>query len=924
MTHALIVDDQLENRYLLRAMLQGHGYSVTEASNGAEALAEARHAPPDVVISDLLMPVMDGYALLHEWKTDTALNPIPFIVYTATYTEPGDEQAALEFGADAFIIKPAEPESFMARLQQVLTQAQAGLLPERVPPDNPEKGLRLYNHALVQKLAKKAEQLDQRIAQLTAAEAYNHRLTRLYATLSATNQAIVHTADRDALFQAICRIAVERGGFSLAWIGLLDANNGEITPVAWHGASASWFDELRPFSIHGSPRAPVEFALGEQRIYLCNELLNAPQHAAIRSSLRHSGLHSAASLPLMPNGHLIGALTLFAAEAHYFDEQITQLAGEIAHDIAFAIESRQREQQRQQAETRLLANEETLRLNARAVEASANGIIITHIAQPGNPLIYVNPAFERITGYTKAEVLNRSSSFLLGNERDQLGMTEVRNALRERRETQALLRNFRKDGSLFWNDLSIAPVRNAQSEVTHYIGIINDVTERKQYEEQLERQNNQDTLTGLANRNLLHDRTEQAIASASWHGSMVALLFLDLDAFKRINESLGHGFGDTILRTMANRIVACVANRDTVARLGGDEFAILLRDMANMRDISVIAQRILTSIAQPLSIDGREFNLSASMGISLYPTDGKTHDELLRNADTAMYQAKETGRNRFHFYTADLNAQAIERLELEARLRHAANRNQLLLHYQPLKNLHDDRVADVEALLRWQGEDGRLISPADFIPLAEDTGLIVPIGEWVLQAACHQARAWHDMGLEVRVAVNISARQFRDQNLADMIERSLTSTRLPPHRLKLEITESAVMEDAGKAIDILHQLKQLGLAISVDDFGTGYSSLAYLQRFPIDQLKIDRSFVRDVTDHPDSAAIVRSVIGLARNLRLQTVAEGVETEPQRAFLKEAGCDLMQGFLFSRPVPAEQIPALLTGKNRPVHDPLNLR
>ena len=558
----------------------------------------------------------------------------------------------------------------------------------------------------------------------------------------------------------------------------------------------------------------------------------------------------------------------------------------------------------------LRASGETIRLNSRVIEATANGIMITDLLKPGNPILYVNPAFERITGFAATEVVGRSPSFLLGTDTGQLGVAEIKAAIRERREGVAVLRNYRKDGSLFWNELSIAPVRDASGWATHFVGAINDITERKQYEEQLERQNNQDALTGVASRNLLRDRTGQAIAFATRHGRAVALLFLDLDDFRRINDSLGHGIGDAILCAIAERIAGCVRERDTLARLGGDEFVILLTDMASLQDTPLMVSRILRAIDRPVPVENREISVTASIGVSVFPQDGDDYDTLLRNAEAAMYTAKQAGRNTFRFYTADMNEEALRRLNLESGLRKALARDELLLHYQPLVSVEDARIADVEALLRWRGGDGRLISPADFIPLAEETGLIVAIGEWVLQTACRQARRWQQTGRELRVAVNLSARQFRDRNLTEIVRRCLADSGLPPRLLKLEITESAVMENAEEAAGVLAELKALGVGLSVDDFGTGYSSLAYLRRFPIDQLKIDRSFVQDVTRHPDSAAIVQSIIGLARSLRLQTVAEGVETSEQRDFLREAGCDLMQGYLFSRPLPPEELRVLL--------------
>ncbi|RZU38727.1 PAS domain S-box-containing protein/diguanylate cyclase (GGDEF)-like protein [Fluviicoccus keumensis] len=908
MKHVLIVDDHAANLYLLRVLLQGYGFSVEEAANGVAALAAARQRKPDLIISDLLMPVMDGYTLLRAWKADAGLSEVPFIVYTATYTEPQDEQLGLGLGADAFILKPAEPEPFMRRVKEVLARTIRPDQPPQAQTLAKDEGLQLYNEVLVRKLEKRSAQLEQRVAELAASEARILRLNRLYVALSETNQAIVHLRDRQALFEAVCRIAVEHGGFSMAWIGLVDADRGEIVPAAWSGIGQAWLTRV---GLHGERRTPVEIAIGEARDFFCNDLAAEPALAAIHLPLREAGLQTAASLPLRLQGRIVGALTLFAAETAFFDETLKGLVIEMAGDLSFALENQEQEELRLQAELRLRASEEANRLSNRVLESSSNGIVIT---APQPPLLFaiahVNPAFERMTGYRRDEVLGRDPRFLLGNDTAQLGMEEIRAALRENREGEALLRNYRKDGSLFWNELSVAPVRDPAGTVTHYVGIFNDITERKQYEEQLERQNNQDALTGLATRHLLRDRFGQAIAYAAHHERSVAMLFFDLDNFKRINDSLGHAFGDEVLRQTARRLADCVRERDTLARLGGDEFVIILSDMASIQDVPQLASRVLQALNRPLLIGEREIDLSASIGISVYPADGGDYDTLLRNADAAMYSAKEAGRNTFRFYTQGMNAEAMRRLEMETGLRRALARDELLLHYQPLLNLATGRIGDVEALLRWRGKDGGLISPGEFIPLAEETGLIVPIGEWVLHSACDQARRWRQDGLEVRVAVNLSGRQFSDRHLVETVRRALTESGLPPRLLKLEITESAVMRNAEEAVRILEELKALGLEISLDDFGTGYSSLAYLRRFPIDQLKIDLSFVQEITRHPDGAAIVRGIIGLAQSLRLQTVAEGVETVAQRDFLKDSGCDLVQGFLLSRPLPPQELAALL--------------
>ena len=434
---------------------------------------------------------------------------------------------------------------------------------------------------------------------------------------------------------------------------------------------------------------------------------------------------------------------------------------------------------------------------------------------------------------------------------------------------------------------------------------------RRQYAQQLEYHAGHDILTGLPNRALLQDRLNQAIAYASRYCYSVWVLFLDLDRFKFVNDSLGHKAGDIVLKTVAARLQASVRETDTVARLGGDEFVLVLPERIDETLATAVVQRIMDAVAEPLVVEGHEFFLGCSIGVAAYPPDGEDPETLIKNADIAMYRAKESGRNNFQFYTAAMNARLLERLRIESDLRNALDREEFVLHYQPQIDLTNGRTVGMEALIRWQHPTLGMIPPLRFIGLAEETGLIVPIGEWVLRSACSQAMAWQRAGLgNLRLGVNLSARQFAQNDLVQMIAGTLKETGMAPHLLELELTESLVMTDVDRAIGVLDELKKLGVQLSLDDFGTGHSSLSYLKRLPIDALKIDQSFVRDITLTADDAAIVASIISLARNLKRHVIAEGVETHEQLTYLQNHGCNEMQGFYFSQPVPADVFERLL--------------
>ncbi len=555
--------------------------------------------------------------------------------------------------------------------------------------------------------------------------------------------------------------------------------------------------------------------------------------------------------------------------------------------------------------------EDGLQLRQRAIEASANAIILTSAAPPLYPIEYVNPAFERITGYAVADVVGRDCSLLWMDDRDQPEIQELLAAAREKREGHVIMRNYGKAGRMFWSEVFMAPVRDDAGEVNHFVVALYDISATKHYQAELEFQANRDTLTGLANRNLLLDRLRQASAYGERYGHPVWVLFLNLDRFKFVNDTLGHRAGDELLRIVAARLREAVRETDTIARLSADEFVLVLPERSEERLSPAVVQRIMDSIAQPIAIEGYHFVMGSSVGVAAFPTDGNDPDTLIKHAGIAMYRAKETGRNNFQFYTSAMNERAMERLRIEGDLRNALEREEFILHYQPQVDLGTGRVLGMEALLRWQHPELGTVPPVRFIDLAEETGLIVPIGLWVLRTACRQGMEWQRAGLgQVRIAVNLSARQFYQHDLVASITGILAETGLSPDLLELELTESMMMNDVEHAVIILRDLKKIGVHLSIDDFGTGYSSLAYLKRFPIDLLKIDQSFVRDITVDPDDAAIVLSIISLAHSLRLKVIAEGVETEAQLAYLQRHGCDFMQGYYFSRPVPVLECEQIL--------------
>ena len=555
-----------------------------------------------------------------------------------------------------------------------------------------------------------------------------------------------------------------------------------------------------------------------------------------------------------------------------------------------------------------LASEELLQ---RIVHKAAEAIVVVDAQYQ---VVLFNAAAEAIFGCSAAEAVGSSAERFVPARlrdawRDQMARFAANDGSVIRMGDHADLAGLRANQEEFPLEISLSQISDGGAPL--YSAVVNDLSARCRDEARFNALANYDALTSLPNRAMFRQRLQRALVHAQRFNEGLAVLFVDLDRFKIINDTLGHEAGDRVLKAVAERLKRCLREVDILACLGGDEFAVLIERVADTRFVGSVARKLLHTVSELLLVEGQEYQITASIGISTYPADGSDATSLLKNADIAMHRAKERGNNNSQFYAAAMNANSMARLSLETGLRHALERGEFLLHYQPKVDIASGRITGMEALLRWMRPDSGMVSPADFIPLTEETGLIVPIGAWVLRAACECNRAWQRRGMPpLRVAVNLSARQFIQANLVSEVARVLDSSDLAPAMLELEITESMVMDNPERAIQTLRQLKSMGISLAIDDFGTGYSSLGYLKRFPIDNIKIDRSFIKDIPRNNDDAIITRTIVDMTHNLRLRAVAEGVETEAQMAFLRQHGCDEMQGYYFSRPLAEDAFFALV--------------
>ncbi|MDQ5911160.1 MAG: hypothetical protein QG599_3257 [Pseudomonadota bacterium] len=766
------------------------------------------------------------------------------------------------------------------------------------------------------------------------------RLNRIYRMLSNVNQLIVRRKEPEGMLREACQIAVRDGGFLMAWVGMVNLQTGLVRPVVQAGPGADYVAKADITLVGPHSEGPTGIALRTSQTVACNDIANDPAMAPWREAALVLGYRASIALPLAVNGVVCGALNLYAGAVGFFDAEEIALLEELAGDIAYALDIAEADAARLQAEqalrdsrerfrcaieeapfpimihaedgevliTERLRIEERLRQAATVFENTRDGITIT---DANERILRVNQAFCDLTGYTEAEVQGQTPRLLHSGRQDDTFYAALWTSLRETGHWQGELWNRRKNGEIYPELLSISAVKNVAGVVTHYVGIFADLTQAKASEEQLNFLAHYDPLTGLPNRLLFSAQLQHSIDVAQRDGTTLALLLVDLDRFKDVNDSYGHSTGDVLLQQVAERLIRRLRGADAVTRLGGDEFAVLIEHLTQPQDAARLAMEIIGLLSEPwLLANGTEVRLGASLGISLFPEHGQTAEDLLQQADAALYQAKNEGRGHFQYFSAALTQAARQRLELEARLRHALQDGQLRVYYQPQIDIASGRMVGAEALVRWQDPEQGLILPGYFIPIAEETGLITAIGAWVLRETCRQGREWLDTGFRpLTLAVNLSAHQLRHGDLMAVVLQILNDTGFPAEQLELELTESALMQHEMEAITLLQQLRGLGLRLAMDDFGTGYSSLAYLKRFPLDVLKIDKSFIDDLPQQ-DALEIAAAIIAMGHTLGLKVLAEGVETAEQLAFLQARGCDQYQGYLTSRPVPAEAFRALL--------------
>jgi len=929
MAKILVVDDNPATRELLAVMLRQRRHQVVVAADGAEALALVHDQRPNLVICDILMPTMDGFEFVRRLRADRDIASTSIIFCSATFLELEARTLAESCGVTQVLIKPVNPDTFHQSVDKALTQrTDAPSIEDTWTFDR--EYLRLVTEKLIER--------DNRL------EVASHRLS----ALTELNLLLASEREPDALLDQVCRGARELIGSRFAALGVRDLRTGECVRYGTWGIPAEQLEEL--------PRPPMDRGIFAEVLRDRRTLRIAVPRGdptVLGLSRRFPSIQNALIAPIASLNHCYGWVLLadkvggdsFSEE----DERLLSIyaaqAGRIYESgILYAQANRHARQQTLLAQfgQQALASSDSRRLLTEAVEVLQAGLEVPYcemleLTPEGRSLILRvggGPGVDTKEGQSIAAGPGTQGRFVL----DALEPVVVADYQAEprfeapRSVTDAGLRSGvhvvvkGPNGPIGILSVYAPEPRRFAAENVSFQRAIAYVVEtafaRALAEERVNFLAQFNAVTGLPNRSLFLDRLLQTLSQAKRGSSLAAVVVVDLDRFKLVNDTYGYEAGDRLLRIAAKRLIACLQSGDTVAHTGADEFAIVLSTLWTADAAIPVAAQIVQSLSEPFELPQSgvlqhlTVYITSSVGIALYPGDGAEPDELLKHADIAMSRAKDSGRNQYQFYLPQMNERATMRSHLEAGLRIALKREQFLLHFQPKVSLRSGEICGFEALLRWQHPERGLVPPGDFIAILEDTGLIESVGKWVLRTVCEQIRQWQDSALLSRpVAVNLSARQFREKNLDRIVADIITAAGIEPRWLEFELTESILMQDTQQTAATLRNLKALGVGIAVDDFGTGYSSLAYLKRFPLDTLKIDREFVRDCVSDPNDAAIAQSIVSLAHSLSLKVVAEGVETESQLNFLASVGCDEMQGYYFSRPVPEEDCTRMLTDGRR---------
>ncbi|MBS1191883.1 MAG: response regulator receiver modulated diguanylate cyclase/phosphodiesterase with sensor(s) [Rhodocyclaceae bacterium] len=923
----LIVEDSPTQAELLRFILERHGFRTDLAANGREALQSLARQRPRMIISDILMPEMDGYALCAAVKADEKLKDIPVMLLTAL-SDPSAVLKGLECGASGFFTKPYEEEYLLARVDYLLanrelrraTAPAAGLEVEfegerfhvtAEPQQILDLLLSTYETAVHKNLdlikAQEAlrelnETLEQRVldrtSDLARAEARLRQANRALRTISRCNEILVRANDEDTLLDRICQTIVATAGYRLAWVGYAEPDEaGTLRPVAKAGQEAGYLDSLE-FTWRSPQPAVVPAACAIQTGKPCVVPdIQAEPASSWRDEASRQGYRSALALPLHINGRIIGALSIDSADPHAFSDEEVKLLSELASDLSYGIGALRARGERERAEKELI-------LASKVFESSAEGIIITDF---NRNIVSVNRAFTEVTGYSEDEVIGKNPGFLASGRHDREFYRGMWAAIEQAGHWAGEIWNRRKNGNIYPEWLDISAVKSDVGDTVSYVGIFSDISQRKELESTLQHLVQFDALTDLPNRLLLNDRLNSAISRARRANEKFAVFSINLDHFKIINDAFGFITGDAILVSVAQRLMAFMREGGTLSRIEQDNFIALVGPIEKEQDSAQIAQAMLDAIGKPYTVEGHDVRLTASIGISFYPANGETAPELLETADVALDRARELGRNTYRLFDKAMDERTHAEHVLEVDLHAALERNELRVHYQPQMDLFNGATIGLEALLRWQHPTLGLISPVRFIPIAEASGLIIPIGDWVLREACRQARIWQQEGFpELRLAVNVSALQMMKADFAQRVEQIIQETGFDPALLELELTESLFLKTTESTNANLHALRQKGIRFSIDDFGTGYAGFQFLQYVPVGKIKIDKSFVDNVTQNPNDAAIIQAITSMGRGLNLKVIAEGVEYEGQMKYLRSVHCDEIQGFHFSPPLPTENV------------------